>query len=446
MPGTELAARIGGNPVAQGILGAVLLLAGCSPTVPTCDDAADASPPAVTPTWHADVRPLFEITCARCHWDGGPGGFALDTYDDASTWAPAAASAVAARTMPPFATASCCQEYDGELDLSPDQIAAVVAWADAGAPEGDPADYVAPEPVSTELPRVDLSLTMDSAYVPDLPDGETDVSRCFLLDWPEEEPRYVTGLGVRPGNAAVVHHAIALLAGPSVVDSFEALDAADPGAGWTCPGGVVWGATGWLGGWSPGWTGRAIPGGLGHRVEPGSKVILSVHYSVTSADPEPDQTTLDLMLADEVTGTLESLSVYDPTWLTGGMPIPAGRPDVVHSHATTPTPRSDGSSRRLVAVNLHMHERGSHGQVGIRHADGTTTCLLQIDRWDYDWQNDHVFADPLELAPTDELFVECHFDNTAGNQRVVNGVPEEPRDLNWAEDEEMCVAYVTAAQ
>jgi hypothetical protein len=209
---------------------------------------------------------------------------------------------------------------------------------------------------------------------------------------------------------------------------------------------VVFGATGWLGGWSPGWSAQEIPNGLGHEVTPGSKVILSVHYSVVSSTPTPDQTTLDLMLADEVEGTLESLSVYDPAWLGGDMLIPADAADVVHSYATTPRPRDDGSARALIAVNLHMHERGSHGQVAIRHADGSTTCLLQVDRWSYDWQTDYVLQTPVTLEPDEQLLVECHFDNSPGNQRVVNGSIETPAPLNWAEDEEMCVAYVTAEQ
>ena len=429
------------RPLLAALVG--LGLAGCERTFPTCED--DAALPAVAeaPTWHGDVRAVVEARCVRCHVDGGIGGFALDSYAAAAEWSGASANAVSAGRMPPWTAASCCQEYSNDFDVSPEEAALLVAWADSGTPEGDPADYVPPEVPSTALPRVDLSLTMEEAFLPSLPADETDASQCFLLDWPEEETRFVTGLGVRPGNASVVHHAIVLIAGPEVVAGFEALDAADPAVGWSCPGGVVFGATGWIGGWSPGWDGQVFPGDLGQEVPAGSKLILSVHYSVVEADPEPDRTTIDLMLAEEVSGGLESISVYDPAWLSGGLVIPKDDPDVVHSYVMTPPPRLDGD-RELMAVNLHMHERGSRGQVAIRHADGSTTCLLQIDDWDYDWQADHLFTTPVTLAGDDELLVECHFDNTAANQRIVGGERETPRDLNWAEDEEMCVAYVTA--
>ena len=423
---------------------AALSLGACERTFPTCED--DAALPSVSgvPTWHGAVRAIYAERCVRCHSDGGLGGFALDTVEAAREWSAPAASAVTAGRMPPWKAAACCQDYSNDFDVSPEEAATIVAWADGGTPEGDPADFVPPDPNDTALPRVDLSLPMNDSFVPVPAAGETDLSRCFLLDWPESETRFVTGMGVRPGNAAVVHHAIVLIAGPGVVAGFDALDAADPALGWSCPGGFVWGATGWIGGWSPGWDAQVFPGDLGQEVVPGSKLILSVHYSVVEEGAAADRTTVDLMLEESVSGGLESISVHDPAWLTGGLQIPANAEDTAHSYVQLPTPRLDGGDRELVAVNLHMHERGSRGQVAIRHPDGSTTCLLQIDEWDYDWQSDHLFAVPITLGVDDELLVECHFDNSAGNQRIVNGERQTPRPLNWGEDEEMCVGFVTA--
>ena len=44
----------------------------------------------------------------------------------------------------------------------------------------------------------------------------------------------------------------------------------------------------------------------------------------------------------------------------------------------------------------------------------------------------------------DELRLQCHFDNSAGNQPVVDGVPEEPRDIHWGEGttDEMCLGML----
>ena len=393
------------------------ILAGC-PTQPREVCESDAALPDVgAVTWHGDVRAVVEEACVRCHQYGGLGGFSLATYAEAFEWRGAMARATRSRQMPPFKAAACCSEYAQDFSVTDEQIAILGAWVEEGT-EGDPADYVAPEPPMSGLPRVDESIPMPEPYTPTLAAGETDVSRCFLLDWPDDARRYVTGLNVVPGNASMVHHAILLTAGPDAVDAFQALDVADPGPGWTCPGGVVLGFSGWIGGWSPGWEGQEIPEGLGQEVEGGSKLILTIHYSVAEGTPGSDQTTVELMTADEVAGTLKSYALYDPAWITGGLSVPAGESEVVHTYELLPRVRLERGDTRLLAANLHMHERGSRGQIGVRRADGSTECLLQIDRWDYGWQADYVFAEPKTLGPDDALFVECVFDNTASNQRL----------------------------
>ncbi|MEQ1503832.1 MAG: monooxygenase [Myxococcota bacterium] len=406
---------------------------------PTCDDDAPIPVRADVPTWHGEIRALVEARCGACHTDGGLAPVPFDTFEEAAPWAAAMATEVAAGTMPPWPPADCCRPLKDPLGLTPDEVGALAAWADGGAPEGDPASYVPPELPQTGLSRVDRTLEMDEPYTPAPDAGTTDDTRCFLLDWPEDEVRYVTGLGVNPGVPSQVHHALLLIAGPLTVPSFELLDAADSGPGWNCPGGVVWGTSGWIGGWSPGWTAREMPAGTGQKVAPGSKLILTVHYSVADGAPVADRTSVDLRLDDAVSSELTALSVYDPLWLAGGMKIPANEPDVWVSYKSRPL-----SKKTLVGVNLHMHERGSRGSIGIRHADGTEDCLLQIDDWQHHWQGDYQFAEPIQLAIDDQLWVECHWDNTAANQREVNGAPETPRDLGWAEDEEMCVGFLTA--
>jgi len=42
------------------------------------------------------------------------------------------------------------------------------------------------------------------------------------------------------------------------------------------------------------------------------------------------------------------------------------------------------------------------------------------------------------------LLVECEFDNTDANQRIINGERQPSEWLNWSEGMEMCVGFVTA--
>jgi hypothetical protein len=95
---------------------------------------------------------------------------------------------------------------------------------------------------------------------------------------------------------------------------------------------------------------------------------------------------------------------------------------------------------------LHMHELGSIGRVAVLRENGETECLLNIPRWDFHWMAEYYFDTPVHLAPGDRLYVECHWDNSETNQKIVNGVRQKPRDLQWGTDDEMCGAVLTYSE
>jgi hypothetical protein len=73
--------------------------------------------------------------------------------------------------------------------------------------------------------------------------------------------------------------------------------------------------------------------------------------------------------------------------------------------------------------------------------------VLDIPKWDFHWQLPYSLATPLVLNPGDKLAVECHWDNSAENQPIIDGVQRTPVDLNWGvkTTDEMCVGgfYLT---
>src|SRR5207245_8337364 len=166
-------------------------------------------------------------------------------------------------------------------------------------------------PPAGGLSRVDRELTLAAPYAPV---QAPDEYRCFLLDWPETERRYVTGFVARPGNATIVHHVLVFVAPPGRVAQFQALDDADPAPGYKCfggPGGVAPG----LGGWVPGSRGGDFPAGTGVPVDPGSKIILQIHYHLARAPGPFDQTSIQLKLDRAVDRLAFQLPWADPSWL-----------------------------------------------------------------------------------------------------------------------------------
>ncbi|RMG10562.1 MAG: monooxygenase [Deltaproteobacteria bacterium] len=406
-------------------------------------------------TYHKDVRPLLEAKCTSCHADGDIAPFALDTYAQAVALKDSIRRVVVDRTMPPYLPAPGCNEYVAPKWLSEEEIATIERWVDEGAKEGDPADYTPPPALSQglTLDRVDLTLAMPDAYTPR---RSPDDYHCFVLDWPETETKYVTGFRVKPGNPKVVHHVIAFGFRPKGKQAIYDLDAAEPGPGYTCFGdaGGDYEEMFTLGAWAPGGTDKVLPEGVGIEVPPGSVIVLQVHYNTLNG-VEPDLSSIEMQLSgpDEIERPAAILWWTNFRWPGGeGMKIPAGEPDVMHSFSFDPTPYMDlitggvlqsGQPFAILSVSHHMHQLGTRGYQAIRHGGQETdeTCLLDIPRWDFNWQDSYTLAREARFEPGDELYLECHWDNSPANQPLVDGEKPEPRDVAWGDgtQDEMCL-------
>ncbi|QSQ24390.1 hypothetical protein JY651_05355 [Pyxidicoccus parkwayensis] len=412
------------------------------------NDIRTPNDPAPPVTWHKHVAPIVQSKCANCHTEGGIGPFPLETYADVYAHRSEVRAAVQARTMPPWPPSSECNTYQHDRSLSAEQQVLLTRWVDEGATEGDPATAATtPAPVGG-LSRADVVLKMPEPY---LPTHSPDDYRCFIIDWPETRTRYITGFRADPGNRATVHHVIAFLAAPSEVADFESLDAASPGPGYTCfggPGGADASRAKWLGAWAPGSLGQDFPAGTGLRIEPGSKVVLQVHYNDHGQAAASDLSSIAFKVDDTVEKVAYVQPWTNPAWVNGTKPmrIPAGTADTSHLWSLELTPYLGFTTGGVLLNNvpvtihnaaLHMHTRGTHARAEIQRASGARECLLDIPHWDFHWQGNYALEKPVQLWNGDKLNVECHWDNSAPGAT----------DRAWGEgtDDEMClgVFYLT---
>lgn len=405
-----------------------------------------------TPTWEKDLKPLVEARCAGCHTTGGIAPFELLSYEQVKALKDDVKSAVVSRQMPPYLAGEGCTDYSDDQRLSTEEIELVTRWAEGGAPRGIPETGAINATPPPGLPRVDLTLSMPTTYSPS---KSPDDYRCFIVDWPRTTEGFVTGFNVKPGNARVVHHVIAFLIQPANVQQVMDLDAAEAGPGYTCFGGPGGNNSrmGWLGSWAPGVSGSVMPEGTGIAVQPGSKVVLQVHYN-TAAAPETDRSDLsaiELMVDDTVQKRAWIMPWADPDWIRKGtMSIPAGAADTEHGFQLDPTQYMsyltanqvpNGQGFRMYGAGFHQHLLGTKGHLEINRADGSKECLLDVPRWDFHWQRSYRFSKPRIFHPGDTLGITCHWDNSEANQPVVNGVKQAPHDVNWGEGtgDEMCL-------
>jgi hypothetical protein len=292
-----------------------------------------------------------------------------------------------------------------------------------------------------------------------------DEYRCFVIDWPLEETRFITGTNVRPGNTLIAHHAAIYLIDAAYVDVVDEADGVDGKRGYPCFGGATPpGAdsfpTKLVASWVPGERGSDFPDGTGIRVQPGGRIVLQMHYSLLAAPgPQTDLSSVDFKVDDAVEksgGNLPFLNVDWPSDPTS-MSLPAGEKSVIHSYLADPTESAllrsfatgvDPSQGIFVhGILPHLHKLGTRIELELRRADGSVEPLIRIARWDFDWQGTYRFAEPVLVKPGDQMFIECEWDNSAPNQPMVDGELLPSRTVTWGEGtyDEMCASsmYIT---
>jgi hypothetical protein len=109
---------------------------------------------------------------------------------------------------------------------------------------------------------------------------------------------------------------------------------------------------------------------------------------------------------------------------------------------------------RLYGVGGHMHYAGVDEKVTLERRDGSSTCLMQIPRWDFDWQRrydyDAGIDQLLEVRAGDKFNIRCTYDNTMSNQKVATSLLDRgmsaPRPVSLGEStlDEMCLVSITA--
>jgi len=158
-------------------------------------------------TFTRDVAPILQENCVNCHRAGGLAPMSLETYEVASTYAPLIKYKTGLRdrpgAMPPWYVEKNIgiQQFKNDMSLSDDEVATIAAWADGGAPRGDPADMPPPlefDDSGSWKIRPDLVVTSEEFFMKGTaPDYWGDIQP---IEIPLEGDRYVAAMQVREVN------------------------------------------------------------------------------------------------------------------------------------------------------------------------------------------------------------------------------------------------------
>ncbi|HEX4439295.1 MAG TPA: hypothetical protein VH854_04440 [Thermoanaerobaculia bacterium] len=382
------------------------------------------------PTFHATVEPILQARCQGCHHAGGIAPIALVRYGETLEHAAQVAAMVESRRMPPWKASAGPHPFANDPTLTWAEREALVRWARRGAPEGRPSDAPPPRTFSDgwALGPPDLVLKAPR-FTPDFSKG--DLYQCFVLPTNLDADAWVSAVEVRPGNAAMMHHA--LLYVEEGATSLE-LDETAPGPGYPCFGGPRAPVTDSFGEWAPGMQPRRYPPGVARFLPRKSRIVMQVHYSALFGDVKPDESEVGVYFAkDPVTRRLLSNDVrsYAPFTLAAGDPAAGlwGSFGPLSSRA------------ELVAILPHMHLLGRTMTVTARMPDGSRQKLVDVNDWDLRWQRTYYFEKPVVLPAGTFLELSASFDNSLANPR---NPTDPPKDVHFGEmtTDEMCMALL----
>ena len=91
-------------------------------------------------TFTKDVLPILQKNCQSCHRPGQIAPMSMLTYNETRPWARSIKSKTESRQMPPWFADPEHGQFRNDRSLSQHDIETLGRWADAGAPQGDPAD------------------------------------------------------------------------------------------------------------------------------------------------------------------------------------------------------------------------------------------------------------------------------------------------------------------
>jgi peroxiredoxin/mono/diheme cytochrome c family protein len=372
---------------------------------------------AASVTYSKQIARIFQNRCEECHRPGEIAPFALSNYDEAVGWAEMIDEVVQQQRMPPWHADPKHGIFSNDRRLSDEEKQLLHQWVVDGAPQGNPADLPAPRQyvVGWQLPHApDQTFYMSEEPTRIPAEGEVKYQH-FTIDPGFKEDKWVRAAQVLPGNRSVVHHIIVYVIPPN----------ARPGAA---------GRQHFIA-YVPGYTSEPFPDGVAKRIPAGSRLVFQIHYT-PNGTPQTDRSQVGFIYAnaDEIKQQMVTNVAGD-----AGFVIPPNEPN----HRVDATSVTYSKDVHLISLSPHMHFRGKSFRYEAQYPDGKTETLLDVPRYDFNWQTHYNLAEPKLLPAGTTLHCVAYFDNSADN--LAN--PDPTKRVRWGEQtwEEMMLGYYEVA-
>ena len=173
------------------------------------------------------------------------------------------------------------------------------------------------------------------------------------------------------------------------------------------------------------------PPGTARLVKAGSVFVFQMHYT-TNGEATTDKTSVGIVFAKNP----PQKSVQTGLAANNNFVIPPGEANHEVRSSTT-----FGEDVKLLSFMPHMHFRGKDFKYTATYPDGRTEVLLNVPKYDFNWQLTYTLKEPVSLPKGTRLDCVAYFDNSSKNKYN----PDPTKPVRWGDQtwEEMMIGWFT---
>lgn len=408
-------------------------------------NSSQSQPPQKTKvTFNKDIAPIIFDHCSSCHRPDTAAPFSLLNFQDVSQRGKFIDEVVRQKYMPPWKPGPCSFPFENQNSLSDHQIQLINRWVSEGMPKGD---GEAPPPPSFygnwQLGQPDRIVQMPKAF--QVPATGPDVYRNFVIPLHLPEGVYIKAIEFHPSARRVVHHCLffydssgyaASLDGKDGQPGFDGLMAIAQialhsggnngqgalaitsfGGSGTAQDHTSFGS---LGGWAVGADAIKLPAGLAYYLPKGSDIILSTHFH-PDGKVESERSEIGIYYSKEPPRQPFTTILLPPVFgAVSGIDIPAGQ-----SQYTITDSIKLPAAVKAFGVAGHAHYLGKTMLLTATLPSGKTETLLNIPDWDFNWQGQYQYKNPVSLPAGTVLKSTITYDNSINNPHQPSNPPKQ---------------------
>ena len=378
------------------------------------------------PTFAHDIAPILYGNCVVCHNPNGVGPFSLIEYQQVRKRGGDIAEVVTSRYMPPWKpSAGYGPALRNARGLDESEIQKIQRWAASGRRAGDLAKVPpVPEfPTGWTLAEPDVVLEFTEPYT--LPADGIDIYRNFVIPFRAATARYVKAVEFLPQTRLAIHHAVIFMDESSWSRSRDTEDAT-PGFESMNLSGLANPQEGIFIGWAPGNIPNEAYPGTEWKLSPQVDFVVQLHMLPTGK-PETISPKIGIYFSDRAPTKPSTFVLLSSPQID----IPAGEANyLVRETIRLPM------EAHILGVFPHAHYLGKDMKIYADLPEGGRQGLLWIPDWDFNWQTDYRFDEPLTLPADSTLVMEYTYDNSAENPQNPFSPPR-PVRLGFRSTDEM---------